>query len=127
MGLRAYDGLAGIWHTVARTAFTQLRYSAWLLAATVAGLALAFLAPPLLLLTGSRPSAVLGAAAWLLMMLAYWPAVRLYRLNPAWTATLPLAALVYAGATIDSARRYWAGKGGEWKGRTQPKRMTIDD
>ncbi len=127
VSLRAYDGLGGIWRMIARTAFTQLSYSVWVVAATVAGMALTFLAPPFLLLSGSGRAAALGAAAWLLMMLAYRPTVRLYRLNPVWTAALPLAALLYVGATVDSARRYWAGKGGEWKGRTQPKRMTVDD
>ncbi len=127
VGLRAYDGLAGIWRMVTRTAFTQLRYSLWIVAATVIGMTLTFLAPPLLLLSGSRTAAMLGAAAWLMMILAYAPTVSLYRLNPAWMATLPLAALVYVGATVDSVRRYWTGKGGEWKGRSQPKRMKNDD
>jgi hypothetical protein len=27
-------------------------------------------------------------------------------------------ALFYLGATLDSARRHWARRGGEWKGRT---------
>jgi len=27
--------------------------------------------------------------------------------------------LVYLAATLDSARRYWRGAGGEWKGRVQ--------
>jgi hypothetical protein len=30
---------------------------------------------------------------------------------------LPAIALVYVAATIDSARRYGEGKGGQWKGR----------
>ena len=31
---------------------------------------------------------------------------------------LPLVAVLYAMMTADSARRHYAGRGGEWKGRT---------
>jgi hypothetical protein len=45
--------------------------------------------------------------------------VRFYKLPAAWAVTLPLAALLYVLATIDSARLNYLGKGGAWKGRTQ--------
>jgi hypothetical protein len=32
---------------------------------------------------------------------------------------LPSVAAFYAAATIDSALRYWSGRGGQWKGRIQ--------
>jgi hypothetical protein len=32
---------------------------------------------------------------------------------------LPFSAASYTGATIHSAVKYWTGRGGEWKGRTQ--------
>ena len=32
---------------------------------------------------------------------------------------LPLTALFYLCATLDSARRYWLRRGGQWKGRSQ--------
>jgi hypothetical protein len=32
---------------------------------------------------------------------------------------LPLIALFYTIATLDSAVRYWTGRGGLWKGRVQ--------
>jgi len=114
--LRRYPRLADIWNMVARTAYTQLRHSPWLLGATVAGMALAYVAPPLLLSAGGI-AAWLGGAAWLLMMIAYLPMVRFYRLSPLWSPLLPATALVYVAATIDSARRYRKGKGGQWKGR----------
>ncbi|MNR51068.1 hypothetical protein D3C85_1706830 [compost metagenome] len=45
--------------------------------------------------------------------------LREYR-QPAWLAPLlPLTALFYLGATLDSARRYWLRRGGQWKGRAQ--------
>jgi hypothetical protein len=31
-----------------------------------------------------------------------------------------LVALLYTGMTVDSARRHYTGRGGEWKGRTIP-------
>jgi hopene-associated glycosyltransferase HpnB len=50
--LRLYPAIADIWNMVARTAYTQLHYSPLLLAATVVGLVLTYLAPVLLLLAG---------------------------------------------------------------------------
>jgi hypothetical protein len=50
----------------------------------------------------------------------YLPVLRLYRLSWLRALGLPLAALLYAGMTADSARRYHAGRGGVWKGRTIP-------
>ncbi|MBO0808949.1 MAG: glycosyltransferase, partial [Actinobacteria bacterium] len=49
---RSYPGLSGLWDMVARSAYTQLRYSPVLLAGTVAGLALAYLLPPVAGLAG---------------------------------------------------------------------------
>src|SRR6266545_4338437 len=39
---RPYPELADLWNMIARSAYTQLRYSPWLLSATVAGLVLLF-------------------------------------------------------------------------------------
>jgi hypothetical protein len=44
--------------------------------------------------------------------------LRLYRLSPLRAPGLPLIALLYAAMTVDSARRHYAGRGAEWKGRT---------
>jgi hopene-associated glycosyltransferase HpnB len=117
--VRVYDGFENIWRMVARTAFTQLHYSKLLLAGTVLGLLVTYIAPPLLLFSRSPWACRLGALSWLLMTVAYSPTVRLYRLNPLWAVTLPVTALIYMGATVDSARRHWLKKGGEWKGRAQ--------
>jgi hopene-associated glycosyltransferase HpnB len=118
--LRVYRALAPIWMMVARSAFTQLRYSALLLLGTVLGMALLYLLPLLLLtapMHGDAVAAVLAALAWLLMAVAYLPTVRYHR-QPAWLAlTLPAAALLYLGMTLDSARRHWWGRGSRWKGR----------
>ncbi len=78
-----------------------------------------FLIPPLEFLFAGGLGAWLGGLAWLMMSLAYLPMVRFYGRSPIGCLLLPAAALVYLGATIDSARRYWQGRGGTWKGRVE--------
>lgn len=104
---------------VSRTAFNQLKHSWLLLLCTIAAMTITYLAPPLLLFTGSMVAMLMGIAAWAIMAMTYSSMVRYYRLNPAWALSLPLAALFYMGATIHSAVKYWSGGGGEWKGRVQ--------
>jgi len=117
--LRRYETFSHIEQMISRTAFNQLNHSSLLLVGTIAGMVITYLAPVLLLLTGSRPAILVGAAAWTAMTITYSNMVRYYRLNPAWALTLPLAALFYLVATIHSAVKYWNGAGGEWKGRAQ--------
>ena len=121
---RPYD-FAQVWNMVARSAYTQLRYSPALLAGTVIGLAWLYLLPPAATVAGlallPSPSAIaltaLGTASWTLMSITYLPLLRLYRLNPLRAPTLPVIAALYVGMTVSSARRHYRGKGGEWKGR----------
>jgi hypothetical protein len=129
---------------VARSAYIQLRYSPWLLAGTVAGLAFLYLLPPAGAIAGlaalaasaagpasgagpvSVPAALTaaaGLAGWALMSLTYLPILRLYRLSPLRAPGLPLIALLYTAMTVDSARRHYAGRGAEWKGRTDRARL----
>lgn len=119
--LRVYRDLEPIWMMVARSAFTQLRYSRLLLLGTALGMALLYLVPPLALLTaaldGDGLAALLAAGAWLLMSAAYLPTILYHRQPAAAALTLPLAALLYLGMTLDSARRHWWGRGSRWKGR----------
>ncbi len=118
--LRRYPGLADIWRMIARTAYTQLHYSPFLLAGTVVGLAVTYLAPPVLTLAGGI-AALPAALAWLAMTIAFVPILRLYRQPLVIAPLLPVIATFYLAATIDSARRHWQGKGGEWKGRVQQR------
>jgi hopene-associated glycosyltransferase HpnB len=130
--LRPYPALAGLWDMISRSAFTQLRYSISLLAGTVAGLLWLYALPPAAALTGlvwlvagdggaaAGGLAAAGLAGWALMSASYVPILRLYRLSPLRAPVLPLVALGYAAMTVDSARRYYAGRGGPWKGRTIP-------
>jgi hopene-associated glycosyltransferase HpnB len=117
--LRAYGTFGEIRDLIARTAFTQLRYSALLLAGTLGGMFLTYVAPVFLLFTHDPTAWLLGCLAWLLMTLSFLPTVRFYRLSWLWAPLLPLAAVFYTYATWLSAVRYWTGKGGQWKGRTQ--------
>jgi predicted acyltransferase len=114
--LRRYDGVGDIWRMIARTAYTQLDYSPALLGATVLGLVVTYLVPPVFVFAGGYATAFAGLA-WLAMAVAFVPTFRLYRRHPAMAPLLPLIALFYLAATVDSARRHWQGRGGEWKGR----------
>jgi len=120
--IRDYTTFAEIRGMIARTAFTQLGYSDTLLLGTILAMAVIYLAPPLLLLTGDPIAATFGVAAWLLMSISYMPTLRLYNRSIAWAPLLPRVALFYMVATVDSALRYWSGRGGEWKGRVQISR-----
>jgi hopene-associated glycosyltransferase HpnB len=124
---RSYGSFAQIGRMISRTAFNQLRHSYVLLLATMAGLFLTYLLPPLLLLSGRPLSMALGAAAWVLMCISYAPMLRFYRLSPLWSLCLPAVASFYAGATLYSAIQYRLGRGGQWKGRAQDLRIRAQD
>jgi hopene-associated glycosyltransferase HpnB len=117
--LRKYPAIGDIGHMVARSAYAQLRYSPLLLAATLAGMAVTYLAPPFLAFFASYPANASAAAAWALMMLTFLPILRFYRLSPLWGAALPLIAATYSAFTLNSAYEHWRGRGGTWKGRNQ--------
>lgn len=116
VSLRCYDSLASIWQMVARTAYTQLHYSFWLLLACLVLLFVSYVVPLLgLLYPGSfRWLALLALTG---MAVSYLPTLRYYGL-PAWRAlSLPLAALLFAAITVDSAYRHISGRGSQWKQR----------
>jgi len=127
--LRPYPRLATLWDMIARSAYTQLRYSPGLLVATLAGLLWLYALPPAAAVAGLASvaagggaaagwTALAGLAGWALMSVSFLPALRLYRLGWWRAPVLPLVAGLYALMTADSARRHYAGRGGEWKGRT---------
>jgi hopene-associated glycosyltransferase HpnB len=128
---RPYPRLAGLWDMIARSAYVQLRYSPVLLGLTLLGLLWLYAVPPVAglaglagLAAGAGPAAAwcaaAGLAGWLLMSVSFLPVLRLYRLGGWRAPVLPVIALLYAAMTADSARRHYAGRGGEWKGRTVP-------
>jgi hypothetical protein len=116
---RPYPDFEEIRRMVSRSAYAQLRYSPILLAGTVVGMALTYLAPPLLALFADGIARWLGLLACGLMALAFLPTLRLYRRSPLWGVALPAIALCYMLFTLDSALQYARGKGGLWKGRVQ--------
>ncbi|MDT9684052.1 glycosyltransferase [Streptomyces sp. TRM76323] len=129
--VRPYPRLADLWRMVARSAYAQLRHSGALLAVTVAGLALVYLAPPLCLAAGAgggdAVAAWAGGAAWAVMAGTYAPMLRYYR-QPLWLAALlPLTAALYLLMTVDSAVRHHRGRGAAWKGRTYPAPSAAAD
>ena len=124
VSLRAYQAFGDIRDLIARTAFTQLKYSSLLLFGTLAGMLLTYVAPVVLAFHPQPVVWRMGLAAWLLMAVTYLPTVRFYGLSPLWTPFLPVAAAFYSYATWLSAVRYWLGRGGQWKGRAQAATAT---
>jgi hopene-associated glycosyltransferase HpnB len=127
---RPYPSLASLWHMIARSAYVQLRYNPLLLAGTIIGLLVLYIAPPAgviaaLIATAAGaagPSAAIaglaGLTGWALMTASYVPMLRLYRLSALRAPTLPLIAALYAAMTADSARRHYSGRAVSWRGRT---------
>ncbi|MDX3247511.1 glycosyltransferase [Streptomyces sp. ME18-1-4] len=129
--VRPYPRLHDLWVMVSRSAYAQLRHNPFLLAGTVLGLALVYLAPPLALLTGlavgSTAAALLGGLAWLVMTGTYVPMLRYYG-QPLWLAPLlPFTAFLYLLMTVDSAVQHYRGRGAAWKGRTYARPGAVTD
>lgn len=120
--LRDNEQFSSVWNMVARTAYAQLGHSATILAGTLFGLAIVYLAPPLIALTFAAHhdgfALILALLAWGLMAYTYWPTLKLYDQEPWQSAVLPVSAALYAAMTFSSALRHWQGKGGQWKGRS---------
>jgi hopene-associated glycosyltransferase HpnB len=110
--LRPSHKIGDIGRTIARSAYAQLKFSPAWLAATLAFMALAFLAPVWLALTAHDAAGLLGALALGLMIASFMPINRFYGLNRAWAALLPLIAGVYMVYTIRSALEFQSGRGG---------------
>jgi len=121
--VRAYPAIGDIRRMVARTAYAQLRYSPLLLAGTVLGLALTYLAPIALTLFADGFAQFAGIFAWALMVCAFRPILRFYAMSGwrswLWAAALPAIAAIYMAFTLDSAYQHARGRGGMWKGRAQ--------
>jgi hopene-associated glycosyltransferase HpnB len=119
VSLRNYASFTEIRDMIARTAYTQLKYSPLLLALTLLALFVTYLAPIALLFNGAWQVRVAAAFATVLMLFTFLPTTRFYGQSALWVFTLPAAAVFYGYATALSAVRYWRGQGGQWKGRAQ--------
>ena len=113
--VRPYKGIGEIWNMVARTAYTQLLYSSWLLLLCTFLMVLAFLLP---LVAVFDPSLFwFGAGALTLIYITYLPTVFYYR-APSWSLLLlPVVGAMYLMMTWTSAFRYWQGEQVRWRGR----------
>jgi hopene-associated glycosyltransferase HpnB len=119
VSLRGYGHISDIGHMVTRSAYAQLGYSPLMLAGTMLGLGLVYLAPVMTALFGTGTSQMAAYFAWIVMAVLYQPMLRFYRLSPLWGLALPLIGVFYAAFTLQSAFQHWTGRGGMWKGRAQ--------
>ncbi|OYV75801.1 MAG: glycosyl transferase [Chromatiales bacterium 21-64-14] len=113
-----HHGFRDIWDMVARTAFTQLRYSVLLLLLCSGLLLLAFAVPVAGFGAHGPWPPMLCAGAWAGMLISYRPTLRFYGLPTAWGLALPLVGTLYLAMTWWSAIRYWRGHRSQWKDRT---------
>ena len=88
-----------------------------ILLGTVGGLALVWLAPPLLALFGHGAARAMGALAWAGSAASFLPTLRRCRASPLWALALPGIACFYLAATVGSAIDHHWGRGVVWKRR----------
>ncbi len=119
VSLRAYPAFADFGRMVTRSAFAELRFSAWRLAVAMAAMGLVFFSPPLLVVFSRGAPQAFGAAAWAIMGLVFAPTLRFYDRPVLTGLALPAIAAAYMLFTVQSATQYWSGRGGLWKGRIQ--------
>ena len=116
--IRPYPAMGDIWRMVARSAYVQLRRSPVLLVLCLLGLALVFLAPPVLAVFGHHWARAFALAAWGLMVMSFLPTLRRFGRSTLWAPLLPAIAMFYMAATIGSAFDHHRGRGVIWKQRT---------
>lgn len=109
-----------LWRMIARTAFTQLRYSLMLLLLCTIVLVILFIVPLAGLFTGTQ-GVVLSIIALALMTLTYVPTLRFYGRSPLWALCLPAIGALYLAMTWASALDYARGRRSRWKGRDYPR------
>ena len=103
---------------VARTAFTQLRYSFILLVSCTLIMTSMFWAAPLaFLLLPAQEAYIVSTLAWMVMFITYMPTLIYYQRSPLWSLALPVIGTLYLGMTWTSALRYWRGERDCWKDR----------
>lgn len=118
ISLRPYS-FGDIRRMVSRSAYAQLGYSPLKLACTMLGMILVYVAAPFVAFSARGLAQLAGVAAWAMMMIAFAPMLRFYRLSPVIGLAMPLIGALYGLFTLDSAIQHWRGRGGMWKGRAQ--------
>lgn len=115
---RQYGTLSSIYNMVARSAYTQLRYSSALLALVTVAFALVYWVPVAALAASGGLAWALAWAAVVAMIAGYLPTLRYYGVPPWFAVLLPVIGTLYLGMTWGSAVRYWRGVRSTWKGRS---------
>lgn len=118
---RSCTRLAEIWNMVARTAYTQLRYSLLLLLLCSVIMLLMYCLPIFGLICFDGLAWTLSLFSLLMMIIMYSPTLKFYSLNLVWAFAMPFIASLYLLMTWTSAVRYWHGVRSEWKGRIYKK------
>ena len=114
---RRYRGLGDIWRMVARTAFTQLRYSWSLLGLCTLLMGVIFLSPVLVSFSSEPYARTIALGAWFTMWLTYLPTLRYYHIPAIWGLLLPFIGMFFLAMTWDSAWRFLNGERSAWRGR----------
>lgn len=120
---RVYAHWRDVLDMIARTAYVQLGRSPLMLLGCMAGMGTLYFAPPLLTVFTTGWPRLLGMLAWLMMALTFQPTLRRYHRSPLWGLALPGIGLFYLCATVASAVRHHAGRGGGWKERVYPEKQ----
>lgn len=123
--IRPYESFDDVVRMVSRSAYSQLRYSPVLLAATTLAMAVTFIAPPMLALFARGWPQYLGLAAWAAMALSFIPTLRFYGRSMIWSVALPAIALLYMLYTLNSAYQHMRKRGGQWKGRVHENAPSL--
>ncbi len=118
ISIRPYQSLAEIWNMVARTAYTQLKYSVILLVICTFLMFLLFLLPVLGLADGNIAVQAVSFLIYSVMMFCYAPILDFYGLSKVWCIFMPFIACLYLLMVWTSAYKYWRGEKSNWKGRT---------
>jgi hopene-associated glycosyltransferase HpnB len=114
---RPYLRLGNFWEMVARTAFTQLRYSVWILLGTTLVMTGMYVIPWLGLFSASSTTRALSLIGVSGMIASYLPTLLYYRRSILWSLMLPVIGSLYLLMTWTSAIRFWRGRRSEWKER----------
>ena len=117
--LRPYPEFSDIRRMVVRSAYAELRYSPLRLAGATAGMAVTFLAAPVLAGHSDPATGLAALTAYALMALSFRPMLRRYGLGGWRGLLLPAVAALYMAFTLKSAFAHARGRGGAWKGRYQ--------
>jgi len=125
VSIRPYKDLNEIWNMVARTAFTQLRYSSLLLILCTGIMLLAYWIPVAGLLAGvfSADTDIFNISLVVngILSITYLPVLRFYQVSSGYALMLPFIGTLYLLMTWTSAIRYWNGERLRWRGRVEFK------